>query len=237
MNAQDPQFMAAFVDGELTGEELELALNRLDTDPEFKRDVCELRTLKGMVQNAYVLPRDDAATELGLRLAGWPQALAASLLLAVGVGGGWFLRGQVTGHDAQLVFAGAGAGQPISTLVGQMEAPRILLHLDSNDPARIQAALDSAERLAMRNEKARIDILVNSDGLNLVRAETSANGEQINRLMEDYPNIRFVACAQTMARFRDEGQRVTLLPDVLLVGSALDELSHRVQHGWVYVHA
>lgn len=235
MNTQDPQFMAAFVDGELTGEDLELALGRLDTDPEFKRDVCELRTLKGMLQNAYVLPRDEAVSWSGRRLAGWSQALAASLLLAIGVGGGWLLRGQVEAASAQPVLAGA--GQPISTLVGQMEAPRILLHLDSNDPVRIQAALDSAERLAMRNEKARIDILLNSDGLNLVRAETSVNRDQINRLMEEYPNIRFVACGQTMARFRDQGKNVTLLPDVLQVGSALDELSHRVQHGWVYVHA
>jgi uncharacterized protein len=237
MKEMDYPLMEAFVDGELTGADLEQAMQRLDADPDFKRGVCELRTFKELVRNAYDLPDESAFVPARRSLTGWPQALAASLLLAIGVGGGWVLRGQTDSHLAEDTFAGMAAGEQISTLVSQMDAPSVLLHLDSSDPDRIRVALASAERLARRNDRARIDILVNSHGLNLVRAESSRDGERINELLHDYPNIRFVACEQTMQRFRDAGASVTLLPKVLVVDSALGELSRRVQNGWVYVHA
>jgi intracellular sulfur oxidation DsrE/DsrF family protein len=237
MDNDSNQLLDAYVDGELTGAELELALRRLETDPEFRRGVCELRTLKEMVHSAYSL--DEAVAQPGRRQSQpvWRQALAAGLLLAMGLGGGWFMRGEVADPLAGYPLASLGSGQQISALVNQMEAPKILLHLDSNDIKRTRAALDNAERLVQYNARAQVEVLVNSHGLNLVRADTSPDGARIDHLMNAYPNLRFVACAQTMTRFRNEGMDVRLLPEVGVVNNALAELTERMQHGWVYVHA
>lgn len=82
-------YLDAFVDGELAADERALALARLEADAAFKAEACELRLLKDQVRNAYLTP--PAVPQQVRRLPeGWSMALAASLILALGVGAGWW---------------------------------------------------------------------------------------------------------------------------------------------------
>jgi hypothetical protein len=244
MNAHDmhepasQEFLNAFLDGELAEDERERALARLEGDADFKARVCEARTLKEMVAGAYAeLPTTGqaAAGRHGHRAA-WRHGLAAGLLLLLGLGGGWLARDWQETPEVVDRLAGLPEGYRPVALTTQVDPDKVVLHLDSSEPTRLAAVLDLAERmLAERGAQGRVEVVVNSYGLNLLRQEVSPEGERIRRLAGRHANLSFVACGQTVARLGREGVKVVLLPEAEVAPSAIGEILTRMQQGWVYV--
>lgn len=227
------EYLNAFVDGELTCGEREAALARLDADPEFKREACETRTLKEIVRGAYgdlpaIRPCDGSAPF-------WRQALVAGLMLVLGLSAGWFARGGVPAEPvAQL--AGLPAGYTPIALTSRVDPDKVVLHLDSSDPGRLKEVLSVADGLLRaRGEQVRVEVVVNSYGLNLLRQDTTPYRDVIQRLRQEHANLSFLACAQTVARLEREGTKVELIPEAGLASSAIGEILSRMQQGWVYV--
>jgi uncharacterized protein len=232
-----PEYLNAFVDGELTTDERTRVMALLESDPEFRMRACELRTLKEMVKGAYaeapVAPvRSNAA---GLH-SGLRQAIAAGLLLALGLGGGWMVRdrtGMEAGYDR---LPGLPGGyQPIA-LAERVDPGKIILHLDSGDPGRLASVLDLAEKLLKQHgPSARVEIVANSYGLDLLRADVTPLAPRIADMARLHANLSFVACGQTVARLKRDGVRVELVPDAHTASSAINEIMTRMGQGWVYV--
>jgi hypothetical protein len=90
--------------------------------------------------------------------------------------------------------------------------------------------------LAQRGASGRVEIVANSFGLNLLRADVTllAGREAMAR---QHANLSFVACGQTVARLKQEGVKVDLLPVVHTATSAINEITTRMGQGWVYVKA
>ncbi len=236
-DAVSDEYVNAFLDGELAADERERALQRLSTDAEFKAKVCEVRGLKERVKSAYSdLPLPEVRRRgLGMST-GWLQALAAGLLLALGLVGGWLAHGQTTKAPVYDRLAGLPEGYRPVALTGKVDPNKIVLHLDTSDPARLSTALDLAEKLlAQKGDKGQVKIVVNSYGLNLLRQDTSPYQVRIGGMAALHHNLEFVACGQTIARLSREGEVVDLLPQARVANSAIGEILERMQQGWVYV--
>ena len=232
-----PESLDAFVDGEYTADERARVLARLESDPEFKMRVCELRTLKEMVKGAYAeTPMPAARHGTGRLHVGLKQAVAAVLLLAMGLGGGWLARERFDRAPVYDRLPGLPSGyQPIS-LSDQVDPGKVILHLDSGEPGRLAAVLDLAEHLlAQHGAAARVEIVANSYGLDLLRADVTPMAGRIGDLARRHANLSFIACGQTVARLTREGVRVELLPDAHTATSAINEIMTRMGQGWVYV--
>jgi hypothetical protein len=92
------EFLNAFVDNQLAPEEKSLGYVEISRDETMNRQVCELRKLHDVVQLAYrEPPAPPARPARAARRTGLRSAIAASLLLAVGVGIG--LKIVPPGHD------------------------------------------------------------------------------------------------------------------------------------------
>ena len=119
------------------------------------------------------------------------------------------------------------------------QAHDVLLHLDSGDPRKMAAALDYAQQILDQARRqgvhARIEIVANSDGLNLLRADKSPLIGRIDALSRQHANLTFVACGQSVARFQHEGQVVHLIPQAHVASSAVGEIAKRLQEGWTYI--
>jgi intracellular sulfur oxidation DsrE/DsrF family protein len=227
-------YLNAFVDDELAPSERDQALAQQAEDETFKRAVCEQRMLKDLVRAAYAEPRPRAQ-----RLAGdhrpWKQALAAALLLTLGLGAGWWARGMTAAPAVPDRLAGLPDGFHPVSLATRIDQDKIILHLDSGDPARLTGGLEIAERLLRhRDARARVEIIVNSYGLDLLRKESS-HRTTIETLARDHGNLTFVACGQTIARLKRDGVNVELLPEAAIASSAISEITDRMAQGWVYV--
>jgi intracellular sulfur oxidation DsrE/DsrF family protein len=231
------EYLNAFLDGELAADERERALQRLEDDGDFKSKLCELRSLKERVKGAYAdLPPAPARRGINVVSSAWRQALAAGVLLAVGLAGGWLAHDGSVKAPVYDRLAGLPDGYRPVALAGKVDPDKVVLHLDDNNPARLAAVLDLADRLlARRGDRGQVEIVVNSYGLNLLRQETSPYRERIGQMAARHRNLAFVACGQSIARMAREGVVVDLLPEARVANSALGEILDRMQQGWVYV--
>jgi intracellular sulfur oxidation DsrE/DsrF family protein len=231
-------YLDAFVDGELAADERAQALTRLEMDATFKAEACELRTLKERVKGAYaevpLTPEIFSHRSPRLR-SGFSQALAAGLLLVLGVGSGWLAHDFSTASPKFDRLAALPDAYQAIALSERIDRDKIILHLDSGDTGRLGNALDLADKLLAKQPNARIELVVNSYGLDLLRADVTPLARRIEAMARRHANLSFVACGQTVARLRRDGVKVALLPVAHTASSAINEIMTRMGQGWVYV--
>jgi intracellular sulfur oxidation DsrE/DsrF family protein len=229
------EILGAYIDNELDAVERIDIQERLTTDTELRARACELWQLKQMLRGAYPLPgalpgQKSALARRHPAAPRWIHALAASLLLALGAVTGWIGN---TRFESE---------RQATSQIDEIRAQggRALVHLFSDEPARMEAALSLAERLAAERDEAgrpfRVEFLANGPGLHLLRAGGSPYAAQIEALRR-HENLRLVACRQAIARMQERGLEVNLLPGVEEAVSAENELAQRLTQGWRYVQS
>jgi intracellular sulfur oxidation DsrE/DsrF family protein len=216
----------AFVDDQLGSEEREEILAAIADDAELGQRLCALRSSKELVRHAYGHVPTHSRVR-GRRVSLWSGALAAGVALVVGMVVGW------QGHRASLAPAGA----PLAWL-GGLFAPqetRVLLHLDTSQTERMEEALELVEAYLAKTRHARVELVVNNSGLDLLRQETTPHAERIAALAARYDTLAFVACGNAIARYRSAGLDVTLVPEARVAGTAVEHIVERVREGWTYL--
>ena len=229
----------AFVDGELDVAESETLIARMRGDAELAQRVCSLRSLQSMVRLAYAKPPLAGERRSGSAPRQWMQRCAfACLILIAGLSGGWMLR-SIESPAVALAPAAAREGYQAVSLAREADPNRVMLHLDSAAPVKMLAVLDQAERLLDEAEQQgrtmQLEIIANSRGIDLLRADLSPYAERMARMKQRHANLQWVACNQTIARFTGEGQKVELLPATQIAPTAIGEIVTRLQQGWTYI--
>ncbi len=238
------EHLNAFVDNQLDADEKSRILSAINADDELSRRTCELRRLRELVQHAYDAPPPPPHRQgLGNRGFGWRQAVAASLLLVLGGTMGWVghaqqqqpLNMQAMYLDEEKAFQTANLAQ--APMRGER---KILLHISSAEPAKLERALDTAEQLLATYSKLHqpieLELVANAGGLNLLRADVSPYAERVRKLQRQYENLTFLACQTAMDRLqREKNLSPQLLPEAIITPSALEEILNRLQQGWMYI--
>jgi intracellular sulfur oxidation DsrE/DsrF family protein len=247
MNAERERQMEklnAWLDGELDAEARAELDRRLETDAVLRARLAELQATRYLVQYALhnACPPAPPAGWRRRGIAVLGRAVAALLLIGVGVALGWALNPARPGTPLTAYLPdGAVAIQPAGT--AHTADTRAIIHLSSADLARVSATLDEAERLlrefAVAKRRLELEIIANEEGLGAFRADIASPARaRIEALLTTYDNLRFLACGKTLERFRREhGARVTLIPAVQVVPSALDQIILRLKDGWTYIRA
>jgi intracellular sulfur oxidation DsrE/DsrF family protein len=122
----------------------------------------------------------------------------------------------------------------------QEKKHRVTLHVDENDEAKMNLALNNATNITelynQKGEGVDIEIVTYGPGLHMLRADTSPVKERIKSFAESMPNVTFAACANTMAGMKKrEGKDIPLLPDMHVVPAGVVHLIERQEQGWSYV--
>lgn len=230
----------AFVDGELDVAESETFIARIRDDKELAQRVCALRTLQSMVRLAYAEPPVAAGRELrpAPRRQLMQRCAYGCLVLVAGLSGGWALRGLELQAVAAVPLAVQGGFQTVS-LTQAADPSRVLLHLDSAAPDKMQAVLDQAEKLLDEAEQQgramQLEVIANSRGIDLLRAGVSPHAARMAGMKQRHGNLNWVACGQSIARFTNDGEKVVLLPTTQTAPTAIGEIVTRLQQGWTYV--
>lgn len=248
MNGQDvisDEHLNAFVDGQLDAQEKSRVFSAINEDKALNLRACELRKLRELVRHAYDLPPAPATQpHSGSRLVhGLRRGLVAALLLGAGLAGGWYGRIHVEHSGIQAMYLNKNRTFETTTLTGInqiAQARKVVLHISSSNPRRIEEGLQIAQRLLQmyksRHEKGQVEVVANAGGLDLLRAGVSPFAGQVRRLQDEYSNLAFLACQAAIKKVeREDGVSVKLLPQARLTPSALEEILSRLQHGWVYV--
>ncbi|MEN8106836.1 MAG: hypothetical protein ABFS22_02390 [Pseudomonadota bacterium] len=221
-----------FIDDELDGNDRAEMIEALRKDDELSNRVCELIQLKDSVRLAYDEPPRPVTGKsnwsTSQKSSTFLNAVAAALILATGMAGGWFLYPQFQGQNLPATVASA----------AQEQTDKIILHISKSDPQQFAAALDYTEKFLDEHDGShQIDVVAHAGGLDLMRADVSPLKDQIIALMDKHPNVHFIACAGAIRMFQQKnGIKPVIIEGVGTDMTAFDHIVGRLQSGgWKYI--
>jgi intracellular sulfur oxidation DsrE/DsrF family protein len=232
---QDQKFsdehINAFVDDQLTPEEKSQVYAHLSGNDALNRQICQLRKLRDLVQLAYKetpQPPEAAISRVTRRKYG--LGFAAGLTLLIGGVFGWFLHQSSVPADVAVARTAVDAQTPA----------KVLFHVSDSQSAHLKSVLDDVEDLMKyyqrSNQKARVEVITNGEGLDLLLAGVSPYRERILRMQQEYHDLTFVACQNTIDRYQHEqGVTAKLLPGVVVIDSGVAQIMRRQLQGWAYL--
>jgi uncharacterized protein len=141
------------------------------------------------------------------------------------------------------LFAAAAVAAPLADrqAVAAGEKPhRLAMHVDQNDADVMRLVLNNArnayELYRERGEEVRIEIVAYSQGLHMLRDDTSPVKEEIRELRKQWPQVAFGACNNTKTGMeKREGKPVPIIPEATIVPAGVVRLVELQEQGYAYV--
>jgi intracellular sulfur oxidation DsrE/DsrF family protein len=120
------------------------------------------------------------------------------------------------------------------------EKIHIAFHVDENDPAVMNMALNNAQNVqnyyAAQGDDAVIEIVAYGPGLNMFVAGKSPVADRISTMSLEIDDITFSACGNTHRKMSQKaGTDVALLPEAQIVPSGVVQLVTLQQKGYAYI--
>jgi intracellular sulfur oxidation DsrE/DsrF family protein len=140
------------------------------------------------------------------------------------------------------VLAAALASAPLlrHAAAAETKVHRLAIHVDQNDPDVMKLALNNAmnvyEHYNERGEEVAIEIVAYSQGLHMLRDDTSPVKDRIKAMRAKIKNVAFSACDNTKrAMEKTEGKEMTLIPEATIVPAGAVRLLELQEQGWAYL--
>ena len=129
---------------------------------------------------------------------------------------------------------------PMSAAGSVVKTHRLVLQVNTNDPAAMTLALNNASNVEQyyrgRGEHVQIEVVTFGPGLNMLREDTSPVKDRIKAISEKTPSISFMACGNTMDNMRKaEDKVIPLVPQATQVPSGVVRVMELQEQGWTYV--
>ena len=117
---------------------------------------------------------------------------------------------------------------------------RLILQINSNEPALMNLVLNNAANVAEyykgHHEEVSIEVIAFGPGLHMLRGDTSPVKARIETMALSTPEISFAACGNTRENMsKAENRDVPLIPEAQVVPSGVVRAMELQEQGWTYV--
>lgn len=117
---------------------------------------------------------------------------------------------------------------------------RLILQVNTNEPAMMNLALNNATNVAQYyqelGEKVEIEVVTFGPGLHMLRDDTSPVKARIRAITASTPAISFKACGNTQGNMsKAENKEIALVPEAAVVKSGVVRVMELQERGWTYV--
>ncbi|OBS09629.1 hypothetical protein [Acidihalobacter prosperus] len=238
----DPR-LHAYIDNELDVDDRAELLETMYEDTDLRNQVCELRRIKDLVQQAYFVPPPPPQAHASRRGFGQRRSIAACCavlaLMLLSFAGGWLVHSREDAASLTDHLAGLGAIRLDTGLGTEAAPPRVLLHVATDNPVKFAGTLQQASYLLNKGGRdgIEVEVVANAGGLKLLEANDNSDyATRIREMMRKYPNLHFVACGITLHHLEAAGVPVDLIRHVRVAPSAVEEVVKRLRQGWMYVN-
>jgi intracellular sulfur oxidation DsrE/DsrF family protein len=124
--------------------------------------------------------------------------------------------------------------------VPERKPHRLILQVNTNDPAMMNLALNNATNVAQYyqelGEKVEIEVVTFGPGLHMLRDDTSPVKARISTIALSTPAISFKACGNTQGNMsKAENKDIALIPEAVVVKSGVVRVMELQEKGWTYV--
>ena len=117
---------------------------------------------------------------------------------------------------------------------------RLILQVNTNDPAAMNLALNNATNVAQyykdAGEKVKIEVVTFGPGLHMLRNDTSPVKARIEEMALRTPEVSFKACGNTQERMhKAENKDIPIVSQAEVVKSGVVRVMELQEKGWSYV--
>jgi uncharacterized protein len=132
------------------------------------------------------------------------------------------------------------AAQMLKRPAAHNKLHRLVLQVNTNDPAMMNLALNNATNVAQYykdlGEKVAIEVVTFGPGLHMLRDDTSPVKARIKAIKESTPAISFKACGNTQENMHKvENKEIPIIPEATVVKSGVVRVMELQEQGWTYV--
>jgi intracellular sulfur oxidation DsrE/DsrF family protein len=132
------------------------------------------------------------------------------------------------------------ATAPIVQGAAEKKVHRLVLQVNSNDPAMMNLALNNATNVEQyykdQGEKVEIEVVTFGPGLHMLRDDTSPVKDRIKAIADKTSSISFKACGNTQDNMhKAEHKDIPLVAQATLVKSGVVRVVELQEQGWTYV--
>jgi intracellular sulfur oxidation DsrE/DsrF family protein len=122
----------------------------------------------------------------------------------------------------------------------EAEPHRLILQVNSNDPAAMNLVLNNAANVAQhykeRRDKVKIEVVTFGPGLHMLRDDTSPVKSRIEEMALSTPEVSFKACGNTREKMQKaESKDIPLVSQAKVVDSGVVRVMELQEAGWSYV--
>jgi len=231
-----------FIDQELDSDEMNEIHKLMLDDKNLREQVCQLKAVRELVGYAYseVPPSRYGDERKKSSKLGFSRAIAASVMLVVGVVLGWTTY-EYSPNAIQAISAENTFQYVANHVTVDHGQRKIILHIDSSNLKVVNAALNEADHLLATYSKAntpmKLDIITNKGGIDMLRPGISPYINRIEKLISD-DSVSFYACERSVSKaHKKEGVEIVLVPGVVTNKTARELIPERLEKGWVYIKA
>ncbi len=123
---------------------------------------------------------------------------------------------------------------------GEKKQHRLILQVNTNDPAMMNLALNNAANVVQyykeTGEKVEVEIVTFGPGLHMLRDDTSPVKARIKTMAQTMPAVSFKACGNTQANMgKAEEKEIPIIPEATIVKSGVVRVMELQEQGWSYV--
>ena len=163
-----------------------------------------------------------------------PAAVLVALLVVVPPS-----AAQVQKHPAAQMLKRP-AAQTLKGPAVDKKSHRLVLQVNTNEPAMMNLALNNATNVAQYykdlGEKVAIEVVTFGPGLHMLRDDTSPVKARIKAIKESTPAISFKACGNTQENMhKAENKEIPIIPEATVVKSGVVRVMELQEQGWTYV--
>lgn len=108
----------------------------------------------------------------------------------------------------------------------------MILHIDKNDPEKLNVLLADAKTLAAQGTK--VTMVANGEAVKLFSVQYSPAPQAITQLAKNYHTVQLVVCKRALRNMARQGVHLTPLPSARTDTFVLDYIVQGVAHGWKY---
>jgi intracellular sulfur oxidation DsrE/DsrF family protein len=117
---------------------------------------------------------------------------------------------------------------------------RLAIHVDQNDPAVMNLALNNAANVVQHysaaGEEVEIEIVAYGPGLHMLREDTSPVKARVKSIGDSMPTVVFSACGNTRDAMKKAADKeIPLVTQARIVPSGVVRLMELQEKGWSYV--
>jgi intracellular sulfur oxidation DsrE/DsrF family protein len=117
---------------------------------------------------------------------------------------------------------------------------RLILQVNSNDPAAMNLALNNATNVTKYykdlGEGVKVEVITFGPGLHMLRADTSPVKARIETMALSTPEVSFKACGNTQENMQKaENKDIPIIPEAQVVKSGVVHVMELEEQGWTYV--